>query len=381
MRSPAHLKTTIPNAVPTCFEEACEIHGCAVSERVIDEQYDGRYECWNSNGWLEITGQHVMDERAGQWETFHSNGVVAVRVAYGPSGFEQGQAAWFFPNGQTRATGCYDNSLRVGEWTWFFSDGIECAQGGYVAGDCHGEWRYWYENGTNALRVTYDGSPYGGGDSRVLSAEAWYPTGKLRGTWIPGDEDDMLHETLYYESGNRSWDGVRWYHARVGMWQRWYPSGELQWQCRFENDSPVQISYYNKEGRRLFEGPYYRYLQKRMTDRLGCLRTPMALAVKELTLGRTFEEIEDELGCPVRVLPTGIPSRRNAYEIHFGDEQQRVKRFPEWACSYPSPRLEALNYTYFGWDTEKNCLRERRVHFSWPGMFLVCQTESRVSFD
>jgi uncharacterized protein len=75
---------------------------------------------------------------------------------------EHGLWTYWYPNGEVREEGRYDDGVRVGVWTQWFPNGQRRNRGERVknaaadAGERHGVWTFWHPSGELAARGVYE---------------------------------------------------------------------------------------------------------------------------------------------------------------------------------------------------------------------------------
>lgn len=94
----------------------------AVEKKVGVDLKNGTVEAWFPNGQLKFTGKYEED-------------------------MQDGVFAWYFQNGQKQAEGKLIDGERVGEWTWWHQNGMRASSGQYVAGKPDGDWQWWLADG------------------------------------------------------------------------------------------------------------------------------------------------------------------------------------------------------------------------------------------
>jgi antitoxin component YwqK of YwqJK toxin-antitoxin module len=104
----------------------------AVENKVGVDLKNGNVEAWYPNGQLKLTGKYEQD-------------------------MQNGVFAWYFQNGQKQAEGKLIDGERVGEWTWWHQNGMRASSGQYVAGKPAGDWQWWMADGKLNKSKSFDG--------------------------------------------------------------------------------------------------------------------------------------------------------------------------------------------------------------------------------
>ena len=98
--------------------------------------------------------------------------------------------AWY-PNGQLRVAGKYENNEPVDgvTWTWWHANGQKSAEGEYRSGLKHDRWTWWHANGQKQLEGTFEE-----GDNSGLWVW-WTDTGKVlhKVDYLLGGEPSVEH--------------------------------------------------------------------------------------------------------------------------------------------------------------------------------------------
>lgn len=167
-----------------------------------------------------IIGEGIMDEEGnknGEWEEYYADGGL-------------------------RAKGSYTNNLKTGEWFYYHENGVLEQKGSYNdEGRPVGKWVWYYDNGNlwreefliNGLQdgLVTEFDPYG----NVIS-EGEYFEGLEEGKWIYNLENHKIIGS--YSAGMKN-----------GLWQHFYPNGQLSFEGRFINDNPNgKHLYYWEDG-------------------------------------------------------------------------------------------------------------------------------------
>lgn len=105
---------------------------------------------WTSLRWSQ-TAVHEFDsqQRCGRWTAWYPNGQKKVQGGYQDDEAE-GHFTWWYENGQKMAEGEYQAGQKHGAWRWWHSNGHKQLEGRYQAGQAAGDWEAWAADGQPA---------------------------------------------------------------------------------------------------------------------------------------------------------------------------------------------------------------------------------------
>jgi len=86
------------------------------------DQRHGKYQAWDREGNLILSGTYVDDLPSGQF-------------------------TWWFSNGNKAIEGTYVAGKQDGLWTWWHANGLKEISGEYVVGNEAGNWKMWSDDG------------------------------------------------------------------------------------------------------------------------------------------------------------------------------------------------------------------------------------------
>lgn len=165
------------------------------------------------------------------------------------SGKRQGYWEFFYPTGELKAKGNYENDNRVGEWIFYFKNGKVEQTGHYKKGKFEGKWIWYYENGEILREEEYlmgfrEGHSVEYNEEGLVIAEGDYIEGMKTGKWKYLDGDEK-------EEGSYQND------SRNGMWRKYYADGTLKFKGQFVRGFPDgKHKFYHENGKIKEEGRY-----------------------------------------------------------------------------------------------------------------------------
>ena len=92
--------------------------------------------------------------------------------------------AFFYPDGQLRMEGRYNDGVKHGRWISYYDNGNKWSEGYYTNGKNDGKTATWHENGQKYY-------------------EGYYKDGKRAGTWKFWDENGEFIKEINYDALNR----------------------------------------------------------------------------------------------------------------------------------------------------------------------------------
>jgi len=166
---------------------------------------------------------------------------------------EQGnrKGAWtdFYPEGEVRAKGSYDENRRSGRWTFYFKNGAVEQKGRYERGRFQGLWIWYYANGNTWREESYFNGREDGlfveydRDGNILT----------QGNYISGERDGPWE----YQVGDHREKGAYVIGLKEGLWQHFYPDGSLKYEGNYSQGNPDKRHKYYYNSGLLKEEQYY----------------------------------------------------------------------------------------------------------------------------
>lgn len=216
---------------------------------------------YDQEGRLIFTGGYKEDIPVGIHRFYDTTGAVVNSYLYNELGQkvsegiidEQGtrKGAWidFYPSGEVRAKGDYQNNLRSGSWTFYFrSGGIE-QKGRFERGRYQGLWTWYYPNGNTWREESYfngkeDGMFVEYDHAGNILTKGDYINGEKEGEWI-------------YQVGDHLERGRYVIGLREGEWKYFFNNGKLQYEGLYVQGNPDKRHKYYYPSGVLKEEQYY----------------------------------------------------------------------------------------------------------------------------
>jgi antitoxin component YwqK of YwqJK toxin-antitoxin module len=106
---------------------------------------------WQSLSWSQTAvHEYFSEERCGRWTAWYPNGQKKLQGSY-QDGEADGRFTWWHPNGQKMAEGEYQSGKRHGPWRFWHSNGHKHLLGDYEYGQAEGPWQAWTADGRPAV--------------------------------------------------------------------------------------------------------------------------------------------------------------------------------------------------------------------------------------
>jgi antitoxin component YwqK of YwqJK toxin-antitoxin module len=216
---------------------------------------------YDEKGRLIFSGGYKEDVPLGIHRFYDTTGTVINAYLYNELGQkisegiidEQGNrnGAWidFYPTGEVRAEGFYQNNQQSGQWTYYYKSGSIEQKGRFERGRYNGAWTWYYTNGNvwreeryfngreDGMFIEYDPS------GRILT-KGDYIGGEKEGEWI-------------YQVGDHQEKGNYVIGLREGVWQYFYNDGQLSYEGSYFQGNPDQRHKYYYPNGVLKEEQYY----------------------------------------------------------------------------------------------------------------------------
>ena len=195
-----------------------------------------------ASGKLQAKETYVDNLRHGIWETYHGNGVLALRQQYannqlsGPY-LAQNSEGLVIEQGRLDA-----NGERQGRWQTFYDDGTPERDEYYAAGRLHGESLTYYPNGQLSLKGQYSeglrqGTLVHYGDTGVKLEEENYLDGKHDGPQRYFNRTGILVSELNYKAG-----------LQAGVQKTYYDDGKAKKVIRYHEETLADNGQYPLHG-------------------------------------------------------------------------------------------------------------------------------------
>ncbi len=165
------------------------------------------------------------------------------------SGKKEGLWKEYYPDGTLKATGSYENDLKVGDWKFYYINGQLEQQGEHIAGEPEGIWKWYYKSG----KLLREESFMNGLADGVLTEYDEEGNIITQGDFIEGKKDGLW----FYKVGDNKDEGVYADGFRNGKWTAYYAEGNLSFEGKFVDDLPNgEHIWYWPNGRIKMQGRY-----------------------------------------------------------------------------------------------------------------------------
>lgn len=200
--------------------------GVKTGEGIVDKNgdYQQDWKLYYENGDLRAEGKYENSLRTGDWVFYHANGAVESKGKY-VDGLPQGQWQWYYDNGKKRRTDFYRRGKEDGESTEWDINGEVISKGSYISGYMDGEWFYHV------------------GDHTEIGN---YVDGQRQGDW-----------KYKYEDGTLNFEGEFVAGLAVGKHKWYFPNGQVKMEGKYSSGVRVGTWItYNEEGIKVLEIKY-----------------------------------------------------------------------------------------------------------------------------
>jgi antitoxin component YwqK of YwqJK toxin-antitoxin module len=221
-------------------------------------------EKFDEDGNLIFQGSYLDQKPIGVHRTFDPEGNVIEAKTYNiyhqlvsqgivtTDGKKEGPWIDYYPEGNKKAEGYYNNGLKNNTWIYYYPKGSVEQTGSYQNGKLSGQWKWYYRNG-NLRKEEYfifgllDGEYIEYADSvlPVIIAKGNYIQGEKEGNWI-------------YDIGDQKEYGKYVLGMKNGKWYRKYKSNDtLAFEGFYLQDLPDGKHIYYYPNQELKEIQYY----------------------------------------------------------------------------------------------------------------------------
>ena len=113
------------------------------------------YDWWNGAIVEKVTGKDGADQRHGPFVAWYPNGQKKLEGQY-QDDKPVGKFVWWYDNGQKAIEGEYVVGQQTGTWAWWHANGQKALQGAYQSGAEFGKWTWWKQDGqvSNAMQFS-----------------------------------------------------------------------------------------------------------------------------------------------------------------------------------------------------------------------------------
>ena len=216
---------------------------------------------YDEQGRLVFTGAYKEGVPVGIHRFYDTAGVVENAYLYNEMGQKIGEGIidgqgkkkgkWtdFYPTGEVRAKGSYDENRRRGKWIYYYKNGKVEQEGHFERDRYHGSWIWYHKNGN-----TWREENYFNGREDGLFVE-YDENGKVltRGNYLNGERDGEW----FYHVGDHEEKGSYLIGLREGTWKYYYPDGSLKYEGAYSQGNPDKRHKYYYPSGILKEDQYY----------------------------------------------------------------------------------------------------------------------------
>lgn len=197
-------------------------------------------------------GIHRFYDTTGMVENAYLYNELGQKISEGiidEQGIRRGDWKDFYPSGEIRAEGAYQDNQRSGTWTYYFRKGGVEQKGRFERDLYMGLWNWYYPNGNKWREESY----FNGKEDGMFVE--YDPAGNIltKGDYIGGEKEGEW----IYQVGDHEERGNFVIGLREGIWRYYYPDGTLKYEgYYFQGNPDKRHKYYYPDGS-LKEEQYY----------------------------------------------------------------------------------------------------------------------------
>lgn len=197
-------------------------------------------------------GIHRFYDTAGHVENAYFYNELGQKISEGiidEQGRKLGPWKDFYPSGESRATGTYQDNQKSGTWTYNFRSGGVEQKGRFERGRYRGTWDWFYPNGNKWRQESYfngreDGMFEEYDEQGNILSRGDYINGEREGEWI-------------YQVGDHEERGSYVIGLREGTWKYFYKDGSLKYEGYYSQGNPDRRHKYYYPNGAIKEEQYY----------------------------------------------------------------------------------------------------------------------------
>jgi antitoxin component YwqK of YwqJK toxin-antitoxin module len=202
------------------------------------------------NGLLEGITRYYDETGRLVGSKFYKNGSLSSEGVMDEKGLQQGIWKEYYPEGEIKSQGLYENGRKIGEWKYFHQNKVIEQIGTYDKGKPKGNWKWYYDNGQLLRTETFEFGKLNGefieysekGDV-ILKGE--FSDGEANGQWLIVDND--INESGIFKDGLKFGEWITTYNSNNNTYHKGlYING-------LENGKHI---YYHDNGRISEEGSF-----------------------------------------------------------------------------------------------------------------------------
>ena len=208
---------------------------------------------FDEQGRLVFTGGYKEGIAIGIHRFYDTTGIVENAYQYNQLGQkigegiidEQGRktSSWteFYPTGEIRSAGNYQDNLKSGSWTYYFINGGIEQKGRFSKGRFQGLWMWYYPNGNTWREESY----FNGREDGLFTEYDLQGNILTKGDYISGERDGEW----IYQVGDHEERGKYVIGLREGEWKYYYRNGQLKYEGVYSQGNPdKRHKYYYPTG-------------------------------------------------------------------------------------------------------------------------------------
>lgn len=147
-----------------------------------------------------------------------------------PTGMYDSSWVFYYPTGEKKSDGEYENGAKNGKWSFYYEDGKKAQTGIYKKDLVDGIWTWYYKN-------------------KQIRRTEYYYKGKLNGEVLEYDslgneltkgnyQNDKQEGAWFYHVGDHKEVGQFSYGKRTGLWIYYFENGKIAFKGEFKDGEP-----------------------------------------------------------------------------------------------------------------------------------------------
>ncbi len=205
----------------------------------IKEYYAANDQLKSTGSYLGKTG--TDEERDGNFEFFHSNGKQKATVKF-KNGKEEGDYISYFENGKLEAKGKYTGGKQNGDWETYYDNGQLKSKGRYFIGKYDSDWIWYYEDGKIEQETRYKQGIKDG------FHKTYYKNGKPSLNCAYDGDSLVGYYYEWWEDGKDAAFGKYFNNKRDSIWNWFHQNGKLACKVMYTKGELDNGTFYNEEG-------------------------------------------------------------------------------------------------------------------------------------
>ncbi|MCK9421111.1 MAG: hypothetical protein M0Q38_00760 [Bacteroidales bacterium] len=231
----AMFRNGIPEGVKRIYDSTGKVeksflfqNGNVIGEGIVkdDGNRDGPWKDFYPDGNLKAEGNYDNGKQIGEWKYYHSNGKIEQTGRFNKQGKLEGSWKWYFDTGQLLREESYHAGLRDGLSTTYDETGKVIEEGEFINGNEDGPW--FEQIGDTYIRGTYrDGLRNGMWTYYYVEFDGvkWDSLCYFKGSFVE-DNPDGKH-IYYWDNGKVRDEGLYIMGKKEGDWLKYNYDGTL----------------------------------------------------------------------------------------------------------------------------------------------------------